>query len=242
MREYLKNVAIACKGNYKAMYMAIKNREPVCSFETSDSYVCIGEAAYPACFYELACPPWVVFYEGNLSLLKTKSVGVIGSRKPETYSLDMTREAVLRLKPQATIVSGFAYGIDICAHKNSLDFSTIAVLGCGVDVCYPKEHAAIFEYMKRYQLVISEFPWGVRPQKHHFPFRNRLIAALSDPLYVMSASLKSGTMHTVEVALDLNRHVVCLPHRLHDKNGEGCNRLIQDGAGILTNLEDLANI
>ena len=184
-------------------------------------------------------PPYIIFYRGDISLLRKESVGIIGSRKPSLYALSVTEKLSLKLAERFVIVSGLAYGIDVCAHQSALKFNTIAILGCGVDIVYPRIHKEIQEEISKSHLLISEYPPGVGPQKYHFPFRNRLIASLSQDLYVMSGTFKSGTMHTVMEALKLNKNIICLPHPITDSSGSGCNALIADGAMMLTNLNDL---
>lgn len=242
MRNYLKNVAIHLRGDYPSICRFINEGKKVPSYAYKGNYTCYGDSDYPKSLYDLEFPPFVIFYEGNLSLLKSSSIAVIGSRNPSEYALEMTRAFVRNVKHTHTIISGLAYGIDIAAHREALDFQSVAVLGCGLDICYPSRHYAELAYMKKQHLVITEYPLGVKPQKHYFPFRNRLIAALAKTIYVMSASPRSGTMHTVNEALKLNRRIVCLPHNINDITGLGCNLLIQEGAEVLTNLEDLSNI
>nr|WP_244660378.1 DNA-processing protein DprA [Erysipelothrix sp. strain 2 (EsS2-7-Brazil)] len=242
VRNYLKNLAIHLRGDYSSICRFIHEGKRVPSYEYQGNYICYGDRDYPKCFYELDDPPFVIFYEGNLSLLHSRCIAVVGSRTPSKYALRMTELFVRNVREHYTIVSGLAYGIDIMAHRCALDFQSIAVVGCGLDICYPFKHREVFDVMKQKHLVISEYPIGVHPQKHYFPFRNRLIAALSQSIYVMSALARSGTMHTVNEALKLNRRVVCLPHNLDDISGVGCNLLIQEGAEVLTNLEDLSNI
>ncbi|MDE8334080.1 DNA-processing protein DprA [Erysipelothrix rhusiopathiae] len=242
MRNYLKNLAIHLRGDYPSICRFIHEGRNVPSYDYQGNYICYGDRAYPSSFYELDCPPFVIFYEGNLSFLNEQCIAVIGSRTPIEYALRMTEAFVGNVREHYTIVSGLAYGIDITAHRAALDFQSIAVVGCGLDICYPSKHRVEFEFMKKNHLVISEYPKGVHPHKHYFPFRNRLIAALSQSVYVMSAFVRSGTMHTVNEALKLNRRVICLPHNLDDITGAGCNLLIQEGAEVLTNLEDLSNI
>ena len=239
MRNYLKNLAIAHEGDYRKIEKAIQNREVVKEYACASPYVCIGDDAYPKVLYELEKPPFVLFYSGDLSLLKRPCMSIVGSREPSQYAYEQTQQLVDKLKRNYVIVSGLAKGIDALSHRSALDFSTIAVLGCGIDVIYPQCNASLFKVMRKNQLILSEYPPGVKPRRYFFPFRNRIIAALSPTLYVMSATKRSGTMTTVNEALSLNRHVICLPHPITLATGEGCNQLIKEGADILTSLHDL---
>lgn len=242
MRNYIKNLACLYQGNYAAMVKHCAAKKPVDEFECVSNFITIADEAYPKVLLELEMPPLILFYKGNLSLLSTSCVGVVGSRKPSAYAKDMTKKAVNVLKEKFTILSGMAYGIDAIAHKAALSHGTIAVLGSGIDVVYPHEHAHLYHMLCMNHLVISEYPPGTKPQRHFFPFRNRIIACLSKKVYVMSAALRSGTMLTVEEALFLNREVICLPHAIDEISGHGCNMLIAEGASLLTNIDDLYNI
>ena len=242
MRNYIKNVAILCKGDYAKMHRHLLEKKPVANYSCVDTYLTIVDAAYPKRLLELDQPPFILFYQGNLSLLNSSCVGVVGSRKPSLYAVKATYEAVAVLRERYTIVSGLAYGIDVCAHLCAIHHHTIAVVACGLDICYPMAHRDIFNQIGKHHLIISEYPRGVNPERYHFPFRNRIIASLSKCIYIMSARQKSGTMGTVDIALSLNREIVVLPHPIHDESGSGCNQLIQEGATVLTNIKELSNI
>lgn len=234
MRNYIKNLAFHTKGNYDMISRMIARKARVREYDTPYSYICYGDAEYPEAFKELEKPPYILFYLGNIKLLKDPLVAVIGSRTTCEYSREQTRRLVGHLKHRYGIVSGVAKGIDACAHWEALSHKTIGIIGCGIDVVYPKENTKLYEAIKENHLLLSEYPPGCSPIKHHFPFRNRLIAALSHTIYVMSAQARSGTMTTVNEALTLNRRIVCLPHRIDSQYGIGCNQLIEEGAEILT--------
>ncbi|HZJ87507.1 MAG TPA: DNA-processing protein DprA [Erysipelothrix sp.] len=238
MREYLKDLSMHYDGDYHKITNALKSQKKVPRYKSDYGYICIGDKDYPKRLYDLQKAPYVLFYIGDIRLLKETSISVVGSRNPSNYALEATGKLVHNLKNNVCIVSGLAKGIDAKAHQAALDFSTIAVLGCGIDVVYPQCNRHLFEEIKKSQLILSEYPQGVTPKRYFFPFRNRIIAALSDRLYVMSATKRSGTMTTVNEALTLNRHVLVLPHPLGLKSGEGCNQLILEGADILTSLSD----
>lgn len=242
MRDYLRNLAIYYSGDYAKIRKHVAKGLPIENYSYAGNYLVLGDCDYPQCFYDLEEPPYVIFYEGNLDSLKTEIIAIVGSRKPSSYSLEMTHKLVERLKQGYSIISGLAYGIDVCAHLSALDSKTIAVIACGLDCFYPMKHKELQKHMMQHHLVISEYPLGVKPKKHHFPFRNRLIACLGKKVYVMSAKERSGTMCTVNEALRLNREVICLPHPINDSSGYGCNLLIEQGASLLTNLDDLFNI
>lgn len=238
MREQLLYYALQYQGDWERIYKALKNKEPWHSC-TPHTFVCIEDAAYPSRLRRLQRPPWVLFYEGNLSLCERPSVGVIGSRKASTQGIRRCREIVMLLKDRYVIVSGLAKGIDGEAHRTSIHNQTIGVIGCGLDVVYPKQHALLFEQMKQQQLIISEYPPHTPPYACHFPARNRILAALSDALVVVEARKRSGTMITVNEALTLGIEVYCVPQAFGNVDGEGCNLLISQGANILVDEEDI---
>lgn len=242
MRKKLLAYAIKYGGEYHRMKKAIENEEEVKEVEFYGNYITILDENYPKQLLNLKHPPFVLFYEGNLSLLSKHSVAVIGSRKCSAYGMKMTKVVVDHLKSRCVIVSGMAKGIDAIAHKAALQNSTIALIGCGLNVCYPKENRHLFELLKKHHLVISEYPPNTLPLAHHFPWRNRLIAALSDAVVVIEAKKKSGTMFTVNEALDLNKTIYCLPYHYEEEEGAGNNLLIQQGAQILMEESDFDEI
>lgn len=242
MREYIKDLSFHYQGMNQKIKKAFEENKQVPSYPCSYPYVCILDKDYPSKLLDLFDPPMILYYQGNLDYFKSDCISIIGSRKPDYYALEETEKLVKQLRANHCIVSGLAYGIDVCAHKAALAFKTIAVLGCGLDYNYPRQHAEIQRIIKEKHLLITEFPENVPPKKYHFPIRNRLIAALSDKIIIMAATKKSGTMHTVNIALDLNRSVYCLPYRINDQTGIACNQLIQEGASMLTIENDLYTI
>lgn len=236
MRNYLKNLAYACHGNIKQMYHLYSKKVLVDDYKCHENYITIFDSEYPTAFKCLQYPPLVLFYKGNLALLKSNCISVVGSRKPLDYCLDMTNFYCNKLATKYTIVSGLAKGIDSCAHWSAINNygHTIGILGCGLNVIYPKENINLFNIMMNNHLIISEYPANVLPLKWHFPIRNRLIVGLSSKLLVMSCSQKSGTMHSANLAADLNKEVFCLPLRINDFGSDGILNLINDGASCLT--------
>ncbi len=237
---HLIALALKYEGEYHAISKAIKNKvilDPVNDIEA----ITILDEAYPIELKQLVQPPWVLFYDGNLDLLKNKNrIAIIGSRDPSDYAIAMTRQLVKYLDTSQIIVSGLAKGIDGIAHQAALvSHGCIGVLGCGIKRVYPHVNQHLFKTMRHQHLLLSEYPHNSVPYKHHFVARNRIIAALSNPIYVMSAMAKSGTLITVDYGLALNKDIVALPHNIDDLSGAGCNYLIANGAQMLTNDTDL---
>ena len=232
MREKIKDIAIVCGGNYNKIVKMLQRKVTVKPQKCTSNYVIYGEKEYPQCFYRLQYPPLVLFYYGKLELLNNNCIAVVGSRDCDDYSIKQTRWLIESLGKQTVVVSGLAKGIDTIAHQSSKQ--TVAILGCGIDRVYPACNRALYEDIKKNHLLISEFPNDTKPLKYHFPWRNRLIAASSKRLFVMSASLKSGTMHTAHEAMKMDSELYCLPYPIDNVNGEGCHLLINEGATVLT--------
>ena len=212
----------------------------MCIRDSPYPYLTIVDEMYPEAFKHLRYPPWIIFYQGNVCLLKEKGVGIVGARNCSVQALQNTDTIVQRLQSKYVIVSGLAKGIDARAHLNAS--KTIGVLGCGINVIYPKENAFLFERMKKSGLIISEYPMHVKPLAYHFPWRNRLIAALSSNLVVIEATYKSGTMITVNECLELSVPIYCVPTAFQDEKYQGCNYLISNGANILVDIKDIDDI
>ena len=244
MRDKIIRAAVYYQGDYEKIAYAIKHDIQTPSTHTSIDAVTIMDDAYPKSLKQLRYPPFVLFYKGNLKLLSQPGISVVGSRYPDEYGVKMTRRIVSECPDFYVIISGLAKGIDATAHQEAIDRlrPTIAVIGCGIDRVYPKENEKLYDDVAAKGLIISEYPGDTPPRRHHFPFRNRLIAALGSKCVVTSATVKSGTMLTVNEAVSLGKEVLCLPYPIGVSCGEGCNLLISQGATILTNVEDFAMI
>ena len=234
--------AVKYQGEYLKMKQAIQNEESYEMIEYDGSYITILDDQYPKSLLRLNDPPYILFYEGNIALLKYLNVAVVGSRVASDYGVKMCKWLVNRLKKKYCICSGMALGIDSIAHCEALSHQSIAVLGCGIDICYPKSNYSLYQILKQDHLIISEYPNGVAPLKHHFPKRNRIIAALSKALIVCEANKKSGTMITVNEALNMQIPIYAIPHNIDQNHGKGCNLLIQQGANMIIDEYDIDTI
>ena len=197
---------------------------------------------YPSLLKEIADPPPVLFYKGTLLPIDERSVAVVGTRNPTTYG----REAAAMLsrglaETGLTVVSGLALGIDGIAHRAALESGgrTIAVLAGGLDGVYPKEHIGLFRQVQEQGAVISEQPLGVRPDSRSFPRRNRLISGVSLGSVVVEAAEGSGARHTVYHALEQNREVFCVPGSIFSPASDFTNRMIKEGAKLVTGITDI---
>ncbi|MBQ1826436.1 MAG: DNA-processing protein DprA [Erysipelotrichaceae bacterium] len=231
VRENLIRLAIKHEGDYFRIRKALERKEETDGGIPLQQALTILDEEYPKKLLELKYPPYVLFYEGDIRLLKEKMISIVGSRESCSYGEWITREIIKSLRYDYAIVSGMAKGIDTIAHSSSR--KTIGILGNGLDVIYPKVNEQLYGYMKKYQLLLSEYPYGVKPLKEHFPFRNRIIAALGEAVIVTQAKEKSGTMLTVNEALAINKGVYAVPYNIDDENGSGCNQLIQQGANVI---------
>lgn len=199
-----------------------------------------GRAGYPPALEDLYDPPALLFARGRLELLDRPALAVVGARRPTADGLAAARLLAGELsRAGLVIVSGMARGIDSAAHEAALANGTIGVLGCGIDVVYPREEAELFARVASEGLLLSEFLPGEPPQPHNFPRRNRIIAALSVGVLVVEAADKSGAMITVDHALDMGREVFAVPGSIVRPTSAGTNRLIQEGATMVVRAADV---
>lgn len=237
MREAIHAYAVKYQGDWSSIAQAIIDNEPYHLLKSEFPYVTIVDENYPEALKQLRFPPWILYYEGDLSLLQKKTLGIVGSRKLCSYA-ETVIVRLVQANRDKVIVSGLAKGADAKAHECALETGTVGILGCGLDICYPKENAKLFQRMKNGHLVVTEYPAGTKPLKHHFPWRNRIIAGLSHQVVAVQAQIKSGTATTVMQAIELSKPVYCVPYPLDCMDGQGCNHLISQGAQILLSADE----
>ena len=204
-----------------------------------------GEPGYPSDLLDLSDAPRLLYALGNVSLLERRRVGIVGTRHSSGSGDRLTHQMAGRLvRAGAVVVSGMAFGIDAAAHRGALDNGggTIAVLGGGVDLPYPPSHASLHASIVSDGLVLAEAPIGTRPTKGAFPRRNRIIAALSEPLIVIEAGDRSGALITSRLALELGRTVAAVPGPIDSPRHVGTNRLLFEGASFIGRIEDVLSI
>ena len=186
---------------------------------------------YPLPLLDLSLPPPVLYCRGQVPT--GPAVAIVGSRKMDVYGERAARLFAAELAAAGvTVVSGFARGVDTMAHRAALDAGgkTVAVLGCGIDVDYPRGNASLADGIRESGAILSEFPFGAEPRSWRFPVRNRVIAALAVGTLVIQATYKSGSLITAHHALELGRDVYAVPGRIFDDGAQGTNALIADGA------------
>ncbi len=253
IREIIIAEAIFHDGDYDKIYRDLSSHKTFSleeAHEICKSLKCqaltILDRDYPEYLRHMFKPPFVIFYYGDISLLNEPSsaLGVVGTRDPSTQKEQLTYELVSKLCKDYIIVSGLAKGIDRAAHKAAIENGgrTVAILGSGIDLCYPTENLDLYEEIKNSgkHLIISEYPNLSTPDMKHFPFRNRLIAMFSKGILVTESAKRSGTSITVNYGLLFGRDIMCVPS--NDLNNSGCNFYIKQGAALVENADDVLTI
>ncbi len=202
--------------------------------------LCLGAADFPDALMDLSDAPPLLWAIGDTSVLKRRSIAMVGARNCSSLGARMARGLAKELGEKGfVIVSGLARGIDTSAHLASVDTGTIAVMAGGVDVIYPAENTDLARDIAETGLRLSEQPIGVTPQARHFPRRNRIISGLAQAVVVVEAAAKSGSLITARDALDQGREVLAVPGHPFDARAAGCNLLIRDGATLVRSAEDV---
>lgn len=197
---------------------------------------------YPSQLKEISAAPLILFCKGNIDLLCKSQIAVVGSRSATPNGIEIASEFASAMSHQGIVVtSGLAGGIDTAAHKGALAASgeTIAVVGTGVDVIYPKKNRLLFEQLLSSGLIVSELLPGTKAHASHFPRRNRIIAGLSLGVLVVEAEIKSGSLITARYAIEQNREVFAVPGSLFNPYSHGCHYLIKQGAKLTETLDDI---
>ncbi len=242
-QEILLYYSLKHHGNWDAIYDCLKRKERI---EESiarelienchESYFTLIDDLYPVSLKNVSKPPFVLFYRGRIELLNlSPRLAIIGSRNASSYGKKAAKKIVKELieEEEVVIVSGMARGIDAIAHQTALeeDGYTIAVLGTGIDYCYPQENENLYKRLNEEGLILSEYPPQNAYVKDSFPMRNRIIAGLAAGIVVIEAKPKSGTISTINYGLESGRDIFCVPSSIFDNSI--CNRLIKEGAILI---------
>jgi DNA processing protein len=230
---------------------AIHSREPLSAaakeIAQAEQYGCKmltwDEPEYPARLREIFDPPPLLYVRGNIELLNRHSISIVGARRPTPYGNQMAERLGRDLAARGlVIVSGLARGIDACAHHGALSTpagTTIAVLGCGIDVVYPKENKKLFDEIATRGALISEFSMGTFPGSQNFPIRNRVIAGMSLGVVCVEGAQYSGSLITSRLGMEFGREVFGVPGNVTQPMSFGPNQLIKQGAKLVTGWEDV---
>ncbi|MCL2337045.1 MAG: DNA-processing protein DprA [Firmicutes bacterium] len=197
---------------------------------------------YPAQLKNIYDPPPVLYARGDRNSLHELGVALVGARRATAYGLSVAEKLARELAASGVVViSGMARGIDTAAHRGALKGGgkTAAVLGCGLDVIYPRENAKLADEIAANGVVLSEFPPGSQPEAWHFPVRNRVISGLAKIVVVVEATEKSGALITANVALEQGRDVMAVPGQITAANSRGTNNLIKQGAAVVLDAADI---
>lgn len=204
----------------------------------------IFDDAYPPLLREIVDPPLALHYRGDLALLQQPGVAIVGSRRASPYGVNVADHLARKLvEAGLAITSGLARGIDSAAHHAALhaNGATIAVLGTGIDVVYPRTNARLFAKIVERGLVVSEFAPGTPPKPEHFPIRNRIISGLTHGTVIIEATRRSGSLITARMAAEQNREVFAVPGSIFAAGSEGTHRLVQYGAKLVHDANDVVS-
>lgn len=201
---------------------------------------------FPSRLKRIDDAPSLIYVKGNVNFENQKVVAIVGTRQATAYGRERVEELIKGLVAHnALIVSGLAYGIDIHAHKQSLkhNLPTIGVMGSGIDIIYPQSHREVAKKMTSHGGLVTENPFGTKPDAHNFPARNRIIAGLCDALVVVEAAERGGALITSEIANSYNKDVFAFPGNIGQSHSVGCNNLIKmNKASLVTSIRDIEYI
>jgi DNA processing protein len=206
------------------------------------SLLTFEDGGYPPFLREIFDPPWVLYCRGRESALRGPAVALVGTRKPTPYGKAVAERLAEDLAARGVvIVSGMALGIDGCAHGGALKGGrTVAVLGSGLNVIYPRHHRRLADKIAESGAIVSEFPLDTEPFQANFPRRNRVIAGMSQAVVVVEAAEKSGSLITAQLALDEGREVAAVPGNITSPTSRGTHQLLRHGAKLVESWEDVA--
>ncbi|MEN8190389.1 MAG: DNA-processing protein DprA [Thermodesulfobacteriota bacterium] len=204
--------------------------------------LCLDDPLYPESLRQISGAPPLIYLHGDISLLEKSSIAVVGSRAATSYGKRVAALLARGLVESGlNVVSGLAHGIDAEAHRGALSGcgATIGVLGCGLDVVYPKQNRALYSELRQRGLLVSEYPLTTQPDGFRFPARNRIIAGLSLGVVVVEAAARSGSLITASLALDEGREVFAVPGQVDSFKSKGTHWLLQQGAKLVQSVDDI---
>ena len=247
-RVLLIYLAVKYEGDFFKILSALELKEVDIPYEEAlkvyEALPCkamtILDYDYPKKLLQVYRPPIVLFYYGDISLLDKPIIATVGSRDYSEYGKECTETILKDIAKGRVIISGLAKGIDAIAHQTAIASGgrTIAVLGSGIDNCYPLENKELYEEIKKNHLLISEYPYMASPDRDHFPMRNRIVCGLSDAIYIPQInSYMSGSMISLTLGLSLGKPIFVAPHPIKSETIN--NKLINEGATIADSGEQI---
>jgi len=256
LREYFGRVELACNASSNLLQgllslnpeQAEQVKNPLTLparrivEETRANAITLADETYPPLLREIIDPPLALHVRGNASLLANLSVAIVGSRRATPYGINVARKLAHDLgSAGVTIVSGLARGVDTAAHEAALEAgaATIGVLGTGIDVVYPRGANWIFKRVEEGGAIVTELPPGTPPKREHFPVRNRIISGLTKGTVIVEATSRSGSLITARMAAEQGRDVFAVPGSIFSDKSEGTHRLIQYGAKLVHDADDV---
>lgn len=234
------------RGGGKSVVLA--NDEPIArEFQFAQNFgarhVFIGDDDYPYLLSQMDNAPPVICVKGNLGFLAQPAVAIVGARNASAGACQFARQLAFELgQMDVSVVSGLARGIDTAAHAGSIRSGTVAVIAGGIDIVYPPENRALQDAIAERGLLIAEQPPGTEPRARQFPYRNRIIAGVSAGTVVIEAAPKSGSLITARLAAEAGREVMAIPGSPLDPRSRGCNQLIREGATLVQNASEIAEL
>lgn len=248
LEELVLYFSLKYEGDFQKIYEAVMSKEKVDEKLKNElmeklkcKYVTIFSEDYPEMLKQINCPPFVLYYYGNLKLLDTVTVAVEGTVNPTDYGKIVTEKVVNELiSKNYTVVSGLGLGVNAIAHDVSIknNGKTIAILGSGIDNCYPKENINLYNEIKSNHLLLSEYPFNRLATRQNLMFRSRLISGLSKTVVLTEVETKSPKVVTAGYALEQSKDIYCVPTSI-DNEKNGCNDLIKNGANVYEKIDDL---
>ena len=237
---------LAARGGGRAPVIASEDavmREIARTERLGARYLFLDDADYPPLLAEIENAPPALILRGRLALLARPCVAMVGARNASAAACRFARQLAEALAGEGiTVVSGLARGIDTAAHAGSLAGGTVGVIASGIDIAFPPENAALQEAVAERGLLVAEQPPGTEPRARHFPYRNRIIAGLSQGTVVVEAAPKSGSLITARLAAEAGREVMAVPGSPLDPRAQGCNLLIREGATLIQSAADVAEM
>ncbi len=241
--EALPQLASRGGGRYRAADIKGIEQEIAQTERAAARYCFLDTPEYPALLAQLPNAPAAFAYRGDLSLTQRVTVGIVGARNASAGACKFARALAHHLGEQKiATVSGLARGIDTAAHVGSLESGTIAIIAGGIDIAYPPQNLDLQNEIAEKGLLIAEQPPGIEPRARHFPYRNRIIAGLSQGTLVVEAAPKSGSLITARLAAEAGREVMAVPGSPIDPRARGCNQLIREGATLVQDADEIAEL